>query len=267
RWLLFIAYIMGLSIGVHLLNLLAIPAIALVIYFRRTETATSGGAVKALLISLVVVAVVLWGIIQYLIKFAANFDLFFVNTLGMGFGSGVLVFALLLVGGTAYGIWYSIQKAKPLLNIILLSFAFIVFGYSSFAMILIRAKANPTLNNSDPDNVFAFLSYLNREQYGDNPLFKGPYFDSRPIDVKYGSNIYRKGTEKYEISGQNFDYEYDRETVFPRIYSNREPSHQQYYRSYLNLGENEQPTFGDNLRFFFSYQVGHMYGRYFLWNF
>jgi Permeases of the drug/metabolite transporter (DMT) superfamily len=267
RWLLFIAYIMGLSIGVHLLNLLAIPAIALVIYFRRTEKATSGGAVKALLISLVVVAVVLWGIIQYLIKFAANFDLFFVNTLGMGFGSGVLVFALLLVGGTAYGIWYSIQKAKPLLNIILLSFAFIVFGYSSFAMILIRAKANPTLNNSDPDNAFAFLSYLNREQYGDNPLFKGPYFDSRPIDVTYGSSIYRKGTEKYEIAGRNFDYEYDRETVFPRIYSNREPSHQQYYRSYLNLGENEQPTFGDNLRFFFSYQVGHMYGRYFLWNF
>ncbi len=267
KWLLFIAYIMGLSIGVHLLNLLAIPAVALLIYFRRTSKATSGGAIKALLIGFVVVAVVLWGIIQYLIKFAAYFDLFFVNTLGMGFGSGVVVFALLLIGGTVYGIWYSIQKAKPLLNIILLSFAFIVFGYSSFAMILIRAKANPTLNNSDPDNAFAFLSYLNREQYGDNPLFKGPYFDSRPVDIKYGSNIYRKGTQKYEIAGQNFDYVYDRETVFPRIYNTREPSHQHYYRSYLNLGENEQPSFGDNLRFFFSYQVGHMYGRYFLWNF
>lgn len=267
KWLLFIAYIMGLSIGVHLLNLLAIPAIALVIYFRRTQQVTSGGALKALLIGFVVVAVVLWGIIQYLIKFAAYFDLFFVNTLGMGFGSGVVVFALLLIGGTVYGIWYSIQRAKPLLNIILLSFAFIVFGYSSFAMILIRAKANPTLNNSDPDNAFAFLSYLNREQYGDNPLFKGPYFDSRPIDVNYGSKIYRQGAEKYEVAGQNFDYVFDRETIFPRIYGYREPSHQQYYRSYLNLGENEQPTFGDNLRFFFSYQVGHMYGRYFLWNF
>src|SRR5690606_192903 len=233
----------------------------------RTKQATGGGAIKALLIGCVVVAVVLWGVIQYLIKFAAYFDLFFVNTLGMGFGTGVVIFALLLIGGTAYGIWYSIQKAKPLLNIILLSFSFIVFGYSSFAMILIRAKANPTLNNSDPDNAFAFLSYLNREQYGDNPLFKGPYSDSRPVDVKYGSPIYRKGAEKYETAGRNFDYEYDRETVFPRIYSNREASHQQYYRSYLNLGENEQPTFGDNLRFFFSYQVGHMYGRYFLWNF
>lgn len=267
KWLLFIAYIMGLSIGVHLLNLLAIPAIALVIYFRRTAKATSGGAIRALLIGFVVVAVVLWGIIQYLIKFAAYFDLFFVNTLGLGFGSGVVVFALLVIGATVYGIRYSIQRAKPLLNIILLSFAFVVFGYSSFAMILIRAKANPTLNNSDPDNAFSFLSYLNREQYGDNPLFKGPYFDSRPIDIKYGSNIYRKGAERYEVAGRNFDYEYDRETVFPRIYSTREASHQQYYRSYLNLGENEQPTFGDNLRFFFSYQIGHMYGRYFLWNF
>jgi len=267
RWLLFIAYIMGLSIGVHLLNLLAIPAIALLIYFRRTQKATSGGAIKALLLGCVVVAVVLWGIIQYLIKFAAYFDLFFVNTLGLGFGSGVVVFALLVIGGTVYGIWYSIQKAKPLLNIVLLSFAFIVFGYSSFAMILIRAKANPTLNNSDPDNAFSFLSYLNREQYGDEPKFKGPYFDSRPVDIEYGSNIYRKGPEKYEVAGRNFSYVYDRETIFPRIYSSREPSHQQYYRSYLNLGENEQPTFGDNLRFFFSYQVGHMYGRYFLWNF
>ncbi|MFB2120904.1 DUF2723 domain-containing protein [Parapedobacter sp. 2B3] len=267
RWLLFIAYIMGLSIGVHLLNLLAIPAIALVIYFRRTTQATSGGAIKALLIGCVVVAVVLWGIIQYLIKFAAYFDLFFVNTLGMGFGTGVVVFALLVVGGTAYGIWYSIKQAKPLLNIILLSFAFIAFGYSSFTMILIRAKADPTLNNSDPDNAFSFLSYLNREQYGDSPLVKGPYFDARPVDINYGGDIYRKGAAKYEVAGRNFDYVYDRETIFPRIHSSREASHQQYYRNYLNLGENEQPTFGDNLRFFFSYQVGHMYGRYFLWNF
>src|SRR5690606_18040261 len=155
KWLVFIAYIMGLSIGVHLLNLLAIPAMALVVYFRRSAKVTAGGAVRALLIGCLVVAVVLWGIIQYLIKGAAYFDLFFVNTLGLGFGSGVWVFALLVIGGIVYGIWYSIQKVKPLLNIIFLSAAFIIFGYSSFAMILIRAHANPTLNNSDPDEVFA----------------------------------------------------------------------------------------------------------------
>src|SRR5690606_13083001 len=196
---------------------------------------------------------VLWGIIQYLIKAAAYFDLFFVNTLGMGFGSGVIVFALLVIGGTIYGIWYSIQKAKPLLNIIMLSFALIVFGYSSFAMVLIRAKADPTLNNSDPDNAFAFLSYLNREQYGNEPKLIGPYFDSRPVDMVYGAKSYRKGKERYEVAGQEVNYKFDRETIFPRIYSYRDPGHQQYYRSYLNLSENERPTFADNLRFFFSY--------------
>src|SRR5690606_17236928 len=106
----------------------------------------------------------------------------------------------------------------------------IVFGYSSFTMILIRAKANPTLNNSDPDNAFSFLSYLNREQYGDKPLVSGPYFDSRPVDIEEGSNTYRKGAERYETAGRTFDYAFDRETVFPRTYSWREPDHQQYYR-------------------------------------
>lgn len=267
KWLLFIAYIMGLSIGVHLLNLLAIPALALVIYFRKAEKPSNMGALKAMFIGCVIVAVILWGIIQYLLKAAAQFDLFFVNTLGMGFGTGVMVFALLLVGAIIYGIWYSIRAAKPMLNIIVLSFALIVFGYSSFAMVLIRAKADPTLNNSDPDNVFSFLSYLNREQYGDEPKFVGPYFDSKPVEMEYGAKTYRKGETRYEEAGRSIGYKFDRETIFPRIYSYREPQHQQYYRDYLQLGQNESPTFGDNLKFFFSYQIGHMYARYFLWNF
>ena len=175
RWLVLIAYVMGLSIGVHLLNLLVIPAIALVIYFRKTTQVTGAGVAKALLLGVLVLAVVLWGVIQYLIKFAAYFDLFFVNQLGLGFGSGVTVFALLVIGALVYGIWYSKKRLKPILNIALLSVSFIIFGYSSFAMILIRAKADPTLNNSDPDNAFTFLSYLNREQYGDEPLLHGRF--------------------------------------------------------------------------------------------
>src|SRR5690606_25576909 len=108
KWLLLIAYVMGLSIGVHLLNLLTIPALALVVYFRRNEKPTNVGAVRALLIGCVVFALILWGIIQYSIKFAAFFDLFFVNSLGLGFGTGVALFTLLLVGGIVYGIIYSI---------------------------------------------------------------------------------------------------------------------------------------------------------------
>ncbi|MEJ5054055.1 DUF2723 domain-containing protein [Sphingobacterium sp. MYb382] len=266
RWLVLIAYVMGLSIGVHLLNLLVIPAIAMVIYFRKTKESTTAGMLKALGLGVVVLGFTLWGVIQYTIKFAAYFDLFFVNTLGTGFGVGTTVFAFLVIGGLVYGIVYSIKKAKPLLNIIFVSIAFILFGYSSFAMITIRAKANPTLNNSDPDNVFSFLSYLNREQYGDEPLFKGKYFDSRPTDVQEGKKIYRKDNDKYAVAKRTSVYSYDRETIFPRIYSEKN-GHPDYYREYLGLGPNETPTFSDNLKFFFGYQIGHMYGRYFLWNF
>lgn len=110
------------------------------------------------------------------------------------------------------------------------------------------------------------MSYLNREQYGDEPLFKGKFFDARPTDVKDGKKIYRKDGDKYVVAKRNPVYSYDRETLFPRIYSEK-GGHPEYYRDYLGLGPEEAPTFADNLKFFFGYQIGHMYGRYFLWNF
>jgi len=264
RWLILIAYVMGLSIGVHLLNLLVIPAIALVVYFKRSSKITGAGIAKTLAIGVLILAVVLWGVIQFLIKFAAFSDLFFVNSLGLGFGTGATFFALLVAGLLLFGIWYSWKNVKRILNISLLSLAFVIFGYSSFTMILIRAKANPTLNNSDPDNVFTFLSYLNREQYGDEPLLKGRYFDAKPTDVFETGNIYRKDGEKYVVAKKKFDYTWSRSTLFPRIYSDK---HESYYREYLNLGPEEQPTMADNLKFFFGYQIGQMYSRYFMWNF
>lgn len=266
KWLVFIAYIMGLSIGVHLLNLLAIPAIALVYYFRRTAKPTTKGTLLALFIGIVVLGVIQYGIIQYLVKFAAYFDLFFVNTLGMGFGSGVIVFAIIIIGGVTYGILYSIRKAKPVLNMALICLVFILMGYSSYAMIVIRAKADPTLNNSDPDNVFALLSYLNREQYGDRPLLYGQYYDSERIDYKESGNIYRKGTDKYEVAGKRYDYVYDRNTLLPRMYSD-DQQHVSFYKDWMQLSEGESPTVADNVGFLFSYQTGFMYARYFLWNF
>ncbi|WP_353197398.1 DUF2723 domain-containing protein, partial [Parapedobacter defluvii] len=266
RWLVFIAYIMGLSIGIHLLNLLTIPALAGVVYFRRTPRATAGGITKALLIGCVILAVILWGVIQYLVKFAAYTDLFFVNVLGMRFGIGALFFIFSLVGGIIYGIRYSIRWAKPVLNLVLLCLGFVIFGYGSFAMVLIRAEANPSLNNSQPNDAFSFLWYLNRGQFGSEPLLKGPYFDSRLTDVKQGSNEYRKGGDRYEPAGNDDQPVYDRTTLFPRIYSNRD-NHALGYRAWLNLSENERPEFADNLKFLTSYQLNHMYWRYFMWNF
>jgi len=266
RWLLFIAYIMGLSIGIHLLNLLTIPAIAFVYYFRKTVKPTTAGIFKTFIVGVLILAVVQYGIIQYLISFGAYFALFFVNTLGMGFGTGVLFFALVLITALVLGIRHSIKHRKHVLNLALLSTVLIIFGYASYAMIVIRAKADPNLNNSDPDNAFALLGYLNREQYGDRPLLFGPNYNSQRVAVKEGKNLYRKGEDKYEIAGKKTDYEYDRKTPFPRMYSD-DPRHVEYYRDMTGLDESQFPTLFDNIGFLFKYQIGNMYMRYFMWNF
>ncbi|MGV3760850.1 DUF2723 domain-containing protein, partial [Parapedobacter sp.] len=203
---------------------------------------------------------------QYLVKFAAYADLFFVNTLGFGFGAGAVAFAVLLVGGIAYGIWYAMRKAKPILHLALVCFGVIIFGYGSFAMVLIRANANPSLNNSQPDDMFSFLWYLNRGQFGSEPLVNGPYFDSQVTAIEHGPNEYRKGQERYAVSGTADQAVHDRTTFLPRIYSHRD-NHPAGYRLWLGLGEGEQPQFMDNLRFLATYQLGHMYWRYFMWNF
>lgn len=309
RWLIFIAYVMGLSIGVHLLNLLAIPAIALVYYFRRTKKPTSGGTLLALLMGTIILAFIQYGVVQYMIKFAAYSDLLFVNTFGMSFGAGVIFFGLLVIICLTFGIIYSfkgdrnsliiaiasfillmtvggyfggivmsiiilalleyvvkIRTKRRTLNLALTSIVFIIFGYGSYAMIVIRAKADPTLNNSDPDNAFSLLSYVNREQYGDRPLLYGQYFDSKPVETKQGDDIYRKGKDKYEISGKKSERVYDRNTLLPRMYSD-DPQHVSFYRDWMGMSEGQSPTMLDNIGFLFSYQTGFMYARYFAWNF
>ncbi|MDB5155989.1 MAG: hypothetical protein JWR50_696 [Mucilaginibacter sp.] len=309
RWIVFIAYVMGLSIGIHLLNLLAIPAIALVIYFRKSKTASTWGTIKVFLLGVVIVAAVLWGIIQYTVKGAAFSDLFFVNTLGFGFGSGAIAFFLLLFATIITGIAYTVKPSNKIiiasavcfvltltiaagitgfimaiviaalleygvkirtkrfaLNSFLVCTAFILFGYSSFVMIVIRAKAGTNLNNSNPQDAFALNSYLNRDQYGDTPLLYGQYFDSKVTEQNDGANIYRRGEKRYEIAGKKLNSVYDRNTIFPRMFSEK-PGHAQFYRNWTGLSEGQSPTFADNLSFFFSWQVNQMYTRYFLWNF
>jgi len=266
RWLLFIAYIMGLSIGIHLLNLLTIPAIAFVYYFKKIDKPSNSGIFKTFIVGILILAVIQYGIIQYIVSFGAYFDLFFVNTLGLGFGTGVMFFALLVIGGLVYGIRYSIKHQKKILNLALLSTVLIIFGYASFAMIVIRAKADPNLNNNDPDNAFALLGYLNREQYGDRPLLFGPNYNSQRVDIKQGGNTYRKGEEKYEVAGRKTDYEYDKTTLLPRMYSD-EGRHVDFYKEWMRFDDSRSPNLIDNMGFLFSYQVGHMYMRYFMWNF
>ena len=262
RWLLVIAFVMGLSIGVHLLNLLTIPALALVVYFRKSKKITGLGILKTLGIGVVILAFILWGVIQYSVKIAAYFDLFFVNSLGLGFGSGIVFFIFLLISLLAFGLYYAFQKNKAMLQLSILSLCFVLFGFSSYTMLIIRSQTNISLNNASPDNAFSFLEYLSREQYGSEPLIKGPAYTSKVIDAqeKY---TYRKDADKYTKIDAPNKYSYDKEMFFPRLW-NAEKAH--FYEYYTGL-EGENPTMWDNLKFFFNYQVNHMYLRYFLWNF
>ena len=177
RWIILIAYLMGLSIGVHLLNLLTIPALVLVYYFRR-YTVSRFGIVKALLVSLLLLAGMMYVIIPGLIKIASWFELLFVNGFGMPYNSGVFIYALLLIAGIFYGIRYATRKRKVLLHTLITAISVIIIGYSSFAMLVIRAQADPPMDENSPDNVFALLKYLNRDQYGETPLLYGPYYNA-----------------------------------------------------------------------------------------
>jgi len=271
KWIIFIAYVIGLSIGIHLLNLLTIPALALVYYLRRTQKINLKNSLLAILASLVILVFIQYGIRNYTVVGAAYFDLFFVNTLGFGFGSGAAVFLVLLIAVLVAGIYYSIKYKKPVLNLAFLCCTFIYLGYSSFAYIPIRATANPDLDNNHPDNAFILNDYLNRVQYGETPLLYGPYYDAKAIDQTEGGNIYRKGKTQYEVAGKKEKTIYDHNTLLPRMYiAEGDQDHAealQFYTSWLNIPNGQAPTFADNLKFLFSWQIYQMYWRYFLWNF
>jgi hypothetical protein len=286
RWILLITFLIGLSIGVHLLNLLAIPAIAFVYYFKKYKTTTKG-VIITFLISIALIGIIMNGIIPWIVKLSSVFELTFVNSFGLPFNSGTAFYFIILIGLIVWGLQYSIKKQKALLNTLILSFTFILIGYSSFFMIIIRSNANPPIDENSPEDAISLLSYLAREQYGDWPVLYGQYYNAPTIDLKDGNPVYVKDTKKgkYVITDDRKGTEpvYDPRftTLFPRMWSNQKSAHIEMYKQYGKVkgislevegdeGKMEtriRPTFGENLRFFFTYQIGHMYFRYFMWNF
>ncbi|MFN7689884.1 MAG: DUF2723 domain-containing protein, partial [Bacteroidota bacterium] len=288
RWIILIAFLMGLSIGVHLLNLLAIPAIVFVYYFKRYKI-TRNGFILTSIISVVTLGVVQAGIIPGIVSWAAKFELFFVNSLGMPFNSGTIFYFLLVVSAAAWGLWYTTKKNKPALNTGILAITMLLIGYSSFFTLVIRSQANTPMDENNPENAINLLSYLNREQYGDWPILYGQYYNA-PLDpaqpYKDGNPTYTKDEKagKYVITQdkKNSIPNYDKRfcTIFPRMHSDQR-NHVSGYRDWADIkgtpvtttdqnGEAKtlmKPTFGENLTFFFRYQLGHMYARYFMWNF
>lgn len=296
RWLILIAYLMGLSIGVHLLNLLAIPAIVLVYYFARYRTTTKG-VIVALGVGTIILGSVMYGIIPGAISLASKFELFFINTIGMPYNSGILIYLVLLFGSLAFGVYITHKKGKVIFNTILLALTVILIGYSSYSMIVIRSLANPPMDENSPETIFKLQSYLNREQYGDRPLMHGQYFNAPVTAYKEGKKYYTQQNGKYVVTNRKTEYEYDSKFtgLFPRMWS----ADGQHVNKYLEWGDIEEkdiynprrdadgkiavdgngkvvydrasakdkPSMGQNLRFSRRYQLNFMYLRYFHWNF
>lgn len=272
RWLVFISYMMGLSVGIHLLNLLAIPAVGMVYYFKRYEATTRGG-ITAFILGCVALAFVQFGVLQGLPILASKFDLLFVNSLGMPFDSGALTFIVILVAALVWLLIWAKKKNWYLVHTGVLCITFIIIGFSSYLAPLIRSRAETPIDMTNPDNAISLTSYLQREQFGSQPLLFGQDFDSRPIEYKSKGHQYARsekdGKDHYEIVGKKLEQVYDAadKRFFPRIWDNNDPSHVQYYRDYLGLTPGESPTTSDNFSFFFGYHINWMWWRYFMWNY
>jgi len=175
-----------------------------------------------------------------------------------------------LLGLLIYGIYRTQYLKKSLLwNTVFVCITVIIIGYSSYSLIVIRSLAGPPMNENSPENVFALLSYLNREQYGDRPLVRGHFYNAEVEDIEYRKPVYTLNKEKnqYEIAYRKPELVMKDSKVFlPRIYS-RESDHRQAYIEFGTIKDHKNPTYLDNLEFLFRYQLGHMYFRYFMWNF
>ena len=290
RWLVLIAFLMGLSIGIHLLNLLTIPALVFMFYYRKREDLeyTPLQLLGIFGVSVVILAFILYGVIPYLPRVAAYFDLFFVNALGLPFNSGAVFFMLLLLGLCFWGLFASMKAKKVLLNTALLCFTMIVIGFSLFSIVIIRSSAKTPTNEYQPDNPFTLVRYLGREQYGSNPLIYGQAFDSPYTleETKYWApmpqkNILGEVEPHYIKANGPADVKYypEGKMLFPRMWSS-DDRHKEFYMNYIENPQEEQyvdeggktkkfimPSFSDNLMYFFDFQMNWMYWRYFMWNF
>ena len=347
KWLVFIFFMIGLSIGVHLLCLLCIPAIVMIYFFRRRSSfnypvvrkyfvriiliggaaafimslmqaqsaarpdnglpmdgtfaglilmATIiavcilfiierikkerkeyyGGMYIFMIFGIVIFGIILKGVIQYSIKAAGAFDIFFVNDLGLPFFSGFGFLFLLVALALWLGMRFSSRKKWIHLKVALWCVAFTLLGYSTYLTTMIRSNADPSIDIFNVDNPQALAGYLGRDQYGDFPLLYGQTFNAQPADYSEGPEKYEKGKHKYIAAGKDVDYIFQQqdEMIFPRMWDmSNDQFHADYYANFVGINKNQDgtyergPTFADNLRFFLSYQVYFMYIRYFLWNF
>ncbi|MGC6490220.1 MAG: DUF2723 domain-containing protein [Flavobacteriales bacterium] len=273
RWIIFIAYLIGLSIGVHLLNLLAIPAVVFIYYFKKYEV-DKFGLFKVFVLAILITGGLQGVIIPGIVSLAGKFELFFINTIGLPFNTGTIIYFILIVSTIVFGLRYAKKNNKPIISVSLVSFATILIGYSTFFILVIRSNADTPIDENNPEDAVSLLAYLNREQYGDWPILNGQYYNANIVDLENGKPVYTKDEEKgeYVITSdrKNSKPVYDSKFTgfFPRMWSSSQSAHAKAYQDWSGHKNTKRaPTFSQNLRYFFSYQIGHMYWRYFMWNF
>ena len=269
KWIIFIFFLMGLSIGVHLLGILTIPSIVMVYYFKRYK-ATPWGTVWAFLISCAITGFVQKVMIQYTVSGAGKFDIWFVNSLNMPFFSGFIFFFVLLGIIFYFGLRAAKKRNWSFLTLGIWSSIFMLLGYSTYVTTMIRSNANPAVDMYNVDNPNSLVGYLGRDQYGDFPLIYGQVFTAQPESYEETDMKYTKGKDKYVEIGKDQKpvYSSDDMMLFPRVWdASNDQGHATFYKEYLNLADGEKPNFINNITFFVNYQVNWMYLRYFMWNF
>jgi len=273
RWLVFSLYSAGLSIGVHLLSILILPAIALFYYFKKYENPTLKGMAIAGLIGTVFMVVIQKVIIVGIPTLWMYLEFFTVNSLGLPFHSGIYPLVLLITGILVFGLSYSHKTQNALLQKLLVVAVLLVIGFSTIGVVVIRANANTPINMNNPSDPARLLPYLNREQYGERPLLRGPHYKTQVTNTnsedRYGQVLVEENGElvqRYEVVDQKNDYEFNPndQMLFPRL-THMDENRKRLYPIWL--GHNRKPTMGDNISFFWNYQIRHMYWRYFMLNF
>jgi len=276
RWLVLIAYLIGLSVGVHLLSLLTIPAMGMIYYYKKYEY-TKSGAIKAFIISMIMLGLVQGVIIPGAVSLISKFELFFVNTIGLPFNAGTIIYFLTIIGAIAFGLSYTKKHNKAVWNTAILAVMMLLIGYSSYAILVVRSNANPPIDENNPEDAVGLLSYLNRDQYGSWPIVYGQHFNAKLDSRKPyldGKPVYAKDEKKgkYVVIDKRKNtipnYSKKDKMLFPRIWSNTQARHAGGYVTWAGLKNKDvKPTFGQNLTYFFKYQIGWSYVRYFMWNF
>jgi len=274
RWIILIFYLMGLSIGVHLLNILTIPAIVLIYYFKRYKV-TRWGIFYAFIIGCALTGLVQKAVIVWSIKAAGAMDVLFVNSFGTPFFWGFGFFFILIGLIIYWALRIAHKRNWNFLKLGMWSFAFMLLGYSAYFTTMIRSSADPSVDMFNVDNPVSLVGYVSRDQYGDWPILMGQDFTDDIQEVKT-EDIYIKSKDKYVKNGRKVKYIYAPEDMhfFPRMWdASNDQGHADYYASWADIGKDSQgnwdrkPTMADNVSFFLGYQINWMYWRYFMWNF